>query len=187
MSLLLRKGCQDSLDAAGLGVYHVEITNNNYLGLVGECGQPLVTIHGIKFNRSTPSVAEIEYAVELFEAFLVKHKTNIMKYLKATQAFKLKDEITLPDSLSETSYRNEFSYKQGDFKVEFQFTKSKGIENIEIKSKSKVPITITEATKMKINKKLLEANIKAIKDRLVYRELEQKVADMYSELSKCEI
>lgn len=82
MSLLLRKACQPTLDDASLGSFHVRVDENTKtMTIVGECGQPFVSISGIKFARTSPSAAEMPLAVDLLEIFLVKHKGDFDRYV----------------------------------------------------------------------------------------------------------
>ena len=84
MSLMLRKACQPILDESNLQNYHTEIDNDSgdrCLRIVGECGKPLMQINGINFSRAAPTKVEIEYATELLQAFLVKYKNKIDKYV----------------------------------------------------------------------------------------------------------
>lgn len=91
MSLMLRKACQEILDTNVLQNYHVDINvDTKQLDIVGECGRILVSIAGIKFVKLQPSRAEIEYAVELLNAFLVAHSSRIYTYLEALGKFNKK-------------------------------------------------------------------------------------------------
>lgn len=96
MSLILRRECQDQLDQAGLGSYHVEIKggrgDNKNLCIVGECGQPFITLYGVSFAKLAPTRGEIAYAVELLREFLASHKVKIDAYLKAKIEFMKKEE-----------------------------------------------------------------------------------------------
>lgn len=87
MSLQLRQLCQPKLDGMGLSKYHVRIESRKYhtrnMLIVGECGKALTSISGIEFSRNNPVKAEIEYAVELLEAFLVKHGVDIKAFVQA--------------------------------------------------------------------------------------------------------
>jgi hypothetical protein len=77
MSLILRKLAQEKLDAAGFPNIYADINNSLYMQLSTECGRPIAQINGVSFSRKAPTNAEIDYAVELLEAFLVKHKTTM--------------------------------------------------------------------------------------------------------------
>jgi len=85
MSLILRKECQDVLDNFSLNNYHVAISDNKSLRVVGECGKPLFSVRGIVFSRNTPSAKEIEYAVELLEDFLGTHILIINEMMEAQE------------------------------------------------------------------------------------------------------
>ncbi len=107
MSLILRKECQTPLDTYGLAEYHVRINDNKQLTIVGPCGKPLFSISGIIFSRVTPTLAEIEYAKELLQEFLIKFKQEILDVIKAkSDLFKVQSSMTeLPDNF-EKSYAN---------------------------------------------------------------------------------
>ena len=73
MSIILRKEGQELLDGLGLQNYHFAIADNNDMRIVGECGKPLCTVKGVMFTRKTPAMREIDYALELADAYLAKH------------------------------------------------------------------------------------------------------------------
>lgn len=84
MSLMLRKTCQEYLDAVGLAEYHVRVDDHHKnMQIVGPCGQPLFTISGIRFSRAAPAMSEIEYGAELLQEFLLTHKKDIEAFFKA--------------------------------------------------------------------------------------------------------
>jgi hypothetical protein len=85
--LLLRKECQPILDKNKLSDLHVTNESGN-LALAGECGQPIVIVHGISFSKKAINSKEREYAVELFEKFISKYKYDIQSYIGAKKKFK---------------------------------------------------------------------------------------------------
>lgn len=91
MSILLRKECQPALNSIKLDMLHVDIISK-ILTIVGECGQPILSISGIKFTSMSPKKEEIEYAVELFEKFLSIHVIKLQDLIRAKLAFKLVKE-----------------------------------------------------------------------------------------------
>ena len=94
MSLLLRKKSQEVLDQFKLSNFHTAICEHTkFLKIVSECGKPFITIVGIKFNKITPSNAEIDYAAELLISFLNAHIVEIETYLILLAAFKKKPEV----------------------------------------------------------------------------------------------
>jgi hypothetical protein len=96
VSLLLRKKCQELLDNVGLENYHVQVNSSNkYLEIAGECGQVLVTIEGIRLSRMSPSVPEIDLALELFDAFLARHTPTFHEFL---QAKAVADKVSTPET-----------------------------------------------------------------------------------------
>lgn len=97
MSLMLRKKCQTLLDNVGLDMYHVQVQDaNKYLQIVGECGKPLCSIEGIRLSRAAPNAAEIELALELFDAFLAKHAGTFKSFIAAKARA---DQAVIPESV----------------------------------------------------------------------------------------
>lgn len=87
MSLILRQKCQPILDAAGLQKLHVGLSSN-YMSLHGECGQQLLMVRGIQFASKNPKVGEMNYAEELFAAFIEKHSKAILDFIKISEKVK---------------------------------------------------------------------------------------------------
>jgi len=112
MSLFLRIACQERLDAVGLANYHVQIDESSkMLQIVGECGQTLTNITGIRMSRMAPPMREIDLAVDLFDSFLAKHAATFKEFIAAkTKA----DQVKIPDTfkalqqaeLSQDYYKN---------------------------------------------------------------------------------
>jgi hypothetical protein len=57
--------------------------------LATECGKPVTTIKGVQFSRRSPTMGEVDYAVELLDAFLIKHRDTI--YKAVNNMFKLRE------------------------------------------------------------------------------------------------
>ena len=93
MSLILRQKTEAVLEEAGLPEFHTQISGR-YMQIVGQCGQPIVTVRGIMFSKNAPAIKEIDYSVELFRKFLAVHKEELLKYKKAQKAFKAADKTT---------------------------------------------------------------------------------------------
>lgn len=87
MSLILRQKTQEALNNIGLTSFHTQINNNKTLEIVTRCGKPFVTIQGIKFNKNSLSLAEIDFASELFTQFLEVNKDKIETYTTAYTHF----------------------------------------------------------------------------------------------------
>lgn len=82
MSLFLRKACQKNLDGVGLQNYHIQVDDTSKcLLIVGECGDVLVSIAGIRLSRMAPGDKEIELAIELFDDFLAKHAGTFKEFI----------------------------------------------------------------------------------------------------------
>ena len=88
MSMMLRKRYQRILDDVNLSNYHATIGRNRALTIVKECGQPLLEIHGIRFDNTIPKEEEIDFGEELLEAFFVQHKPDIDTLLRLQQELK---------------------------------------------------------------------------------------------------
>lgn len=101
MSLILRQRCQPILDAAGLQKLHVGL-NGNYMTLHGECGQQLLIVRGIQFASKNPKVGEMNYAEELFAAFIEKHSKAVLDFIKISE--KTKKVIDKNPVLDSNSY-----------------------------------------------------------------------------------
>lgn len=79
--LLLRKSCQEILDANGLSMLHVEI-QNKYMCIVGECGKNVVSISGISFSSTRMNSNERAYATQLFAKFITKYIDKLKELIK---------------------------------------------------------------------------------------------------------
>jgi hypothetical protein len=123
MSLILRKKCQTILDGNDVDFLHADIDPNGlFLRLVTECGKPIVTIHGVTFSRKSPTNAEVEYAVELLDAFMVKHGDKLREYVKLSRAATAMEDTPLvnEDKFTEVSRH----CKQVEAKVDVKLTYS---------------------------------------------------------------
>ncbi len=98
MSIILRQGCQHLLNEMELDFLHTDI-QNKILTIVGECGQPLLPINGIKFGSNNPTKQEIGYAVGLFEKFLDKHGDQLQEFITEKKKYKIVEAPVKPDSL----------------------------------------------------------------------------------------
>lgn len=87
MALMLRKACQPILDDADLDCYHADIDDNSkHLCLYTPCGKHFAFVHGVRFGKIAPTIAEIEFATELLEQWLKRNKKTIDDYLIAWEA-----------------------------------------------------------------------------------------------------
>lgn len=92
--LLLRKSCQEILDANGFSMLHVEI-QNKYMCIVGECGKNVVSISGISFASTRINSDERAYATQLFAKFITKYVDKIKALINAKKALiDFKDKMT---------------------------------------------------------------------------------------------
>ena len=113
MSLFLRKACQDLLDGVDLNNYHIQVDENTKnLQIVGECGQVLTSISGIRLSRMAPAKDEIQLALDLFDAFLAKHGSTFKEFIAVKAKADTTKEPDLPKALlncaSKSTYTNEY-------------------------------------------------------------------------------
>lgn len=112
MSLFLRKACQEHLDGVGLQNYHIQVDDaSKCLLIVGECGDTLVSIAGIRLSRMAPGDKEIELAIDLFDDFLAKHTGTFKEFIAAKiRADRAQIPLTPPNLMDakvvDTSYQN---------------------------------------------------------------------------------
>ena len=113
--LLLRQACQPLLNELGLSDLHVTIQDKT-LTIVGSCGKPLVAISGIQFSKNSASNAERDFAVSLFQQFLVTYGKELKDFVSAKQEF-----LSLPEPELPTGAKNYYlSSAQNDSYVEFE-------------------------------------------------------------------
>lgn len=191
---MLRKKCQSLLDDVGLDNYHIQINEaHKILEIVGECGQSFVSIHGIRLSRMAPNDKEIELALELFEAFLVKHTATFKEYIKAKHAANLCHIPKEVEGLTGCSiYRNAY---QDTYTLTFK-TPNNDSRNISIGSNGQVSFT---AFSMDLNEcpasdifecpseEEIALALKWLEDCNEYQELTDKAESLKNKLSSCEI
>lgn len=199
MSLILRQKTEGLLEKAGLGEFHTQISNK-YMQVVGQCGQPIVTVRGIMFSKNAPSIAEIDYSVGLFAKFLETHKDKLAKYKAVRKSQKAEaitdDEALVPikaiKGLTNILLRNygspqiHYSYRLGDKALTFNTTTSFTTDNISHYFTSNV--TIDEY------KEILKVLTKVDKAaKAVFESIAKRTADtaalqaIKADLAKCDI
>jgi hypothetical protein len=89
MALMLRQECEEILKREGLGEYHVDIANGHQkvLTLFNPCGEVFVGVPGITFGSMKPTKAEVTYAHELLDRWLVANRKKIVRFLAAKELF----------------------------------------------------------------------------------------------------
>ncbi len=199
MSLILRQKCQEKLDDFGLGHLHCIVNNNYKLSIVSECGKPFMTIQGIQFNRATPKLAEISYAVELLDNFMGLHGKDILNFIRAEKNFTNKKKPNdkrfdcryndvAGEYNSTKTIKDNFSicvYTDQIFKV--IIPSNSKLERITYKNnisnfKSLIPIK-----KFKHNKKLMAEAYLFIKKFHNYETEQLNVINLKSKLSVCDV
>ena len=116
MSLILRKKSQELLDAVDLDNYHIQIDEGSKcLQIVGECGQSLCTISGIRMSRMAPNETEITLALELLDAFLAKHASAFKGFQAAKNRenkARIPRSVPLPNSdVSKGSWGDDYTLR----------------------------------------------------------------------------
>lgn len=190
MSLQLRQLCQPKLDGMGLSKYHVRIENKKYhqrcMLIVGECGKTLTTISGIEFSRNNPVKAEIDYAAELLEAFLIKHGVDIKAFVQAINT-RPKDPCGEDNIYSFGGYvKNQNDYDA--YAVQYQdgpFTLMWSEGTLYIYSTKTVPFL--EVVSFETNTDLLKGAKQASKQIDAFTVSQNNINALKETLSKCEI
>lgn len=174
---------QEKLDAVGLHNLHVAITDNKRLAIKTECGRYIVTVFGIEFTRRDPVMRELEYAVELFDSFLVKHIAAIKTALDLEHKLNNFEMPSYPYLSSEFNYGNyKFTIELGNGKT-ITFKEANGM--YELYSHSK--LTLEDINKLKINQETLKrihGMRQAFNDRTA---LEEAKNAAWSTLNTCDI
>ena len=188
MSLILRKTCQPMLDDNGLGNFHVDISREKTLAIVGECGQPFVYVTGVSFHKFQPTRVEIDYAAELLDAFLVKHLSKMKRYLKKKAEFAL-----MESPKSETKEYNiviggygykgpRITYTDSCFRVGINLKRE--LESIEVVSRK---VMLSEVESYSFDEKKADKMVNKLSEYIEYRNTKNTLEELKSDLSKCDI
>lgn len=178
MSIIIRQQCQPLLDAANLSDLHVDILNKT-LTIVGPCGQPILTISGIRFDANAPKKAEISYAVELFSQFLEVHKEKILHFIQAKRAF---SELPQPEYTGTLGRPATYGRKAVNYP-----------NCIKVEASGEVSISTTLSSDLTLDQLIEQVNA-AIEDSTLYvaqykayTEAERELTTLQSQLTKCDI
>ena len=194
MSLLLRKKSQEILDQFKLDAFHTAICEQTKcLKIVSECGKPFVTIVGIKFNKITPSNAEIDYAAELLISFLNAHIVEIETYLILLAVFKKKPEVK--NSINGFKIIKSVMNKENYFRVFYRDDIFDYIYNFNEDIITARTLTVNSNNEIKpkelINFKFNEVRFKEAKQHLLsykkYLEEKESIQKIKDALSVCTI
>jgi hypothetical protein len=140
VSLFLRKRCQEKLDNVGLENYHVQVDEpTKCLTIVGECGQLLTTIEGIRLSRMAPNDKEIMLALDLLDDFLTKHTHNF-KLFREAKAAADKAKIPQPADLKHIVDATVEKQRYQDY-WELKFTPVGALFDVTVKSNGKVTVS----------------------------------------------
>lgn len=185
MSLILRKTCQPTLDSVGLGEHHVTLDGNKYLTVSCDCGSPLFRVFGIRFDRTNPSKAEIEYAAELFKEYIKKHTSTIKKFLKAQTAFNNKPKLIMPESI-ELSYGNRYLYHLSttDPEVILPFEL---VDGVAICNSNLNGVTYQNVSKVKFDQKKMDTAVKELVLFNTYSADSASFNNMQNLMDSCEL
>ena len=194
MSLILRAKCQPLLDDVGLQNYHVAVDTGmqRTMKIVGECGQPFVSITGIQFARSTPSAAELPVALELLEAFLMKHKPEFDAYQAEMDIFAkfpaFREDTKNYSVYTEGHGTNEVwvnKYTASNFQI--TITELGAIYDMDFFKGYYDKVPYQKLIDMRYNQKELDAAFDYIAYFLTRRTAKKKVDTLKSIISACEI
>ena len=194
MSLTLRQKTQDALNNVGLDDYHTRINENKYLAIVGPCGQPLMTVTGIEFTRREPTIAEVAYAVELFETFLLDHGAEIQNYLtkmkqhaQSVEPEQKNDVFSIdPSHYIESKHRTTLSYQDGCMYMLITFG-SDGTLRLLDADFSRKEKDFNKFFKHRPDRVLMDEAASFLERWLDYAQEEDELADLKSALSTCDI
>ena len=194
MSLMLRKQCQSLLDSVSLSNYHVQIDETTkMLQIVGECGQSFVSISGIRLSRMAPNNEEIKLALELFDAFLVKHAGAFKKLVKVKAAAAACKIPTKVASLKK-AYVEKQKYNS-DWVLEFEMSSRPG-KKVKVKSNGEMDIPAMSLFVQNSNKEIMQATLTDkevvavtswVSDCLEYNTATAAEEELLEKLSSCEI
>ncbi len=193
MSIILRQGCQHLLNEMELDFIHTDI-QNKILTIVGECGQPLLPINGIKFGSSNPTKQEIGYAVGLFEKFLEKHGEQLQEFIAEKKKYKIVEAPIKPDSLKKyPNGGNRYDHTDNDayrvYNKEYGFA----YNSINKSSNNKNHITFDRNSSREEIKAAMEDDVffeiadKFFKEQNEYTKGATKMNELRNNLNKCDI
>ena len=188
MSLLLRKACQEHLDAMGLTSFHTGITEQKRLAIYTTCGKPFITIWGVSFNRTSPTNAEIEFASELFAQFLIRHQTAIEDYIDAYDKFhSLTPVESKTAGISIRVYGDHvYAYFTSNvYKLKYNVKRSSG--NSELSIEGTLSREPSKLIGQAIRKDDCDAALRYLAKYITYDKQHTDLQDLESNLSKCDI
>lgn len=191
MSLLLRNACQPVLDNAGLQDFHCGVSDTgNYLTILGECGQLFVSISGVQFARTAPSKEEIPLAVDLLDAFLIKHKPDFDMYIAELAKFNALPVVegdTDAFSVGTEGYRNTQKYycEIETYPFMIKITEAGDVRLVNLISR-KNSYTIQDID-VKVDVKKVKAGYAHMQAYKKYQENKKTINELKSKLSSCEI
>jgi len=193
MSLFLRKECQTLLDEVNLQNYHIQINESSKcLEIVGECGQVLTTIMGIRLSRMAPTKDEIKLALELFDNFLAKHAVSFKQFIEAKFTA---DNAVIPKSVKGLKNIKVSKDYQGDHTLTF-YAKNYTEEAIRINSKGnihipRININLVKNPNATLQYALTDEEVTAIKTWIeattAFNKAMEEKEKILSKLSSCEI
>ncbi len=200
MSLILRQKCQEKLDDFGLGHLHITINNSNRLAIVSECGKPFMVLAGVQFSRQIPTIAEMDYAVELLDVFLGLHGDTILDYIRSEKAFtgkkkprSKKFDMGFNDNLHTGGYNkapnkdpeSSASFQDKFFKISLSTEKTK--ERLSILSSIDTISQLEKIQKYSPNMKDIKECREFMNKYHKYNIEKLKVSELKSQLSVCNV
>ena len=183
MSLTLREKAQPLLDQHGLVNYHVGISSQKQMQIHTECGQLVVGVKGVTFSRQDPTLKEIDYSIELLDAFLAKHIVLLKKMMVAKAKDQKMEEVKhagFANARYGTNSRIQISYKvkkQGDivFSEDGSVVINLSFDSLKEANAYKVPATLAKKAK------------EILDSKIAIRDSGKVIASIATELNKCAI
>jgi len=195
MSLILRRDCQQLLNDNSMSSAHVAIdTSEKVLVIAGECGKPIVIVHGISFTRLPPTLAEIAYAKDLLEKFLVKYSAAIQKYMVAKTVFNTWDvynKVSDDGTFTINCINNYIAFSDRKYSITWDdglFTIIYNNKNklYEINVRNDIEKLISLDT-FKYNREKAKEAINYLDEYIFYIKEEERLRGMLAKLSQCDI
>lgn len=188
--LLLRQACQPLLNELGLSDLHVTIQDKT-LTVVGYCGKPIVAISGIQFSKNSVSNAERDFAVSLFQQFLVAYGKELKDFVTAKQEFLSSPEPELPTGAKSYYLASSMNDSYIEFKPFGEETSSSACIKIYYNGKVEfwyhTPTVSAIADKIEILKSFETVTKTALDDFKAHKTNREAIDAIGAKIAKCDI
>lgn len=190
-SILVRKYCQPVLDAAGYPTFFATVSDSyaHPLKIYTTCGKSFVEIHGVRFSKSKPSVAESEYSAELLEQWLARHKEDFEEYVDAYVAYNELKELDSEMEKDGVTYEIDRSAVriiqtlENNHKIAHRIT-PEGVFDIEWTNS--LPLD-SYAAMIKLPAKMRDTALKFYNSYKVYWDARKRFNDIHEKIHTCAI